>query len=121
MILVLPTTSHVKCVSKLVRGGAAGAGGLKDLVVNRHVSEPEKSEHRNFHPMMIGDLHRLVSENKLDAIQALIKSTNLEEIRPEFFYRDKLHQTPLSLAWKRKDKAMISSLLSLGKFQERPV
>ena len=123
MVLVLPASSssfsNIGHENKLFHGAGASCFKAKDLALKGHVPEPEKSGFLNSNPIMIGDLYRLVSEGKLDAMREMLKSTDLETIRPELFYRDNLNQTPLSLAWKRRDKEMISFLLSLGKFQEQ--
>ncbi len=91
----------------------SNSGGLKHLVFQRHVPEPDL---RNSNAIIIGEIHRLVSERRLVELRALLRSKNLEIIRPELFYRDYLQQTPLSIAWKRRDKEFLSLLLSVGKF-----
>ncbi len=107
------STLAIGCKRKVAP--VASSGGLKGSVLSRSVPELKL---RKSAIGCIGQLYRLVADRKLDEMRALIKSTDLEFIRPELFYRDDLHQTPLSIAWKRRDKEIISFLLSLGKYQE---
>ncbi len=105
---IYSTVSNFGCTTKKIH--VARAGGLKDL-------GGHKPGHalRSSNPIPLGTLYRLVSERKLDELRAVVKSTDLEIIRAELFYRDNLLRSPLTLAWQQKDGEMISFLLSLGK------
>jgi hypothetical protein len=88
-----------------------------DTIMEENLNQSSPSNHffrEQLHHRSQGEICCLVSGADIDTIQGWLKCADSLTIKTELFSRDKLQQTPLSLALKRGDPHIVSLLLSVG-------